>query len=221
MVSVVGQFFTDAVQFLPILMSGLGVTIAVTLSALVISVILGLVWALMGISRNPVLRGISRVVINTVRGIPIIVQLFYVYFVLPELGVQLDAFVAGAIGLGIAYSVYQAENFRAGFSSVDPMLIETAQSLGMSERKIMLRVIMPLAIRVTLPPFGNTSVMLLKDSSIASTITVAELTRAGQLLAVSTFQNMSVYTLIALLYLAMSLPLTYLVGRLERRFARK
>lgn len=216
-----GQFFTDAVQFLPILMSGLGVTIAVTLAALVISVILGLVWALMGISKNPVLRGISRVVINTVRGIPIIVQLFYVYFVLPELGVQLDAFVAGAIGLGVAYSVYQAENFRAGFSSVDPMLIETAQSLGMSERKIMLRVIMPLAIRVTLPPFGNTSVMLLKDSSIASTITVAELTRAGQLLAVSTFQNMSVYTLIALLYLAMSLPLTYLVGRLERRFARK
>lgn len=215
------QFFTDAVQFLPILMSGLGVTIAVTLAALVISVVLGLVWALMGISKNPVLRGISRVVINTVRGIPIIVQLFYVYFVLPELGVQLDAFVAGAIGLGIAYSVYQAENFRAGFSSVDPMLIEAAQALGMSERKIMLRVIMPLAVRVTLPPFGNTSVMLLKDSSIASTITVAELTRAGQLLAVSTFQNMSVYTLIALLYLAMSLPLTYLVGRLERRFARK
>ncbi|RRN64357.1 amino acid ABC transporter permease [Caulobacter sp. 602-1] len=215
------QFLTDAVKFLPILMSGLGVTIAVTLAALVISVILGLVWALMGISRNRMLRAISRVVINTVRGVPIIVQLFYVYFVLPELGVQLDAFVAGAIGLGVAYSVYQAENFRAGFSSVDPMLIETAQSLGMSERKIMLRVIMPLAIRVTLPPFGNTSVMLLKDSSIASTITVAELTRAGQLLAVSTFQNMSVYTLIALLYLAMSLPLTYLVGRLERRFARK
>ncbi len=221
MVSLMSQFFTDAVQFLPILMSGLGVTIAVTLAALVISVVLGLVWALMGISKNPVLRGISRVVINTVRGIPIIVQLFYVYFVLPELGVQLDAFVAGAIGLGIAYSVYQAENFRAGFSSVDPMLIEAAQALGMSERKIMLRVIMPLAVRVTLPPFGNTSVMLLKDSSIASTITVAELTRAGQLLAVSTFQNMSVYTLIALLYLAMSLPLTYLVGRLERRFARK
>ena len=215
------QFFTDAVRFLPILMSGLGVTIAVTLAALVISVILGLVWALMGISRNPLLRAISRVVINTVRGVPIIVQLFYVYFVLPELGVQLDAFVAGAIGLGVAYSVYQAENFRAGFSSVDPMLIEAAQSLGMSERKIMLRVIMPLAVRVTLPPFGNTAVMLLKDSSIASTITVAELTRAGQLLAVSTFQNMSVYTLIALLYLAMSLPLTYLVGRLERRFARK
>lgn len=215
------QFFSDATEFLPILMSGLVITVAVTLAALVISVLLGLVWALMGISKFKALRVVSRVVINTVRGIPIIVQLFYVYFVLPELGVQLDAFVAGAIGLGVAYSVYQAENFRAGFSSVDPMLIEAAQSLGMSERKIMLRVIMPLAVRVALPPFGNTVVMLLKDSSIASTITVAELTRAGQLLAVSSFKNMSVYTLIALLYLAMSLPLTYLVSRLELRFARK
>ena len=93
--------------------------------------------------------------------------------------------------------------------------------MGLSERKIFLRVILPLAVRVSLPPFGNTAIMLLKDSSIASTITVAELTRAGQLLAVSTFKNMSVYTLIAILYLVMSLPLTLLVSRLERKFARK
>ncbi|MCR5876445.1 ABC transporter permease subunit [Phenylobacterium sp. J426] len=91
----------------------------------------------------------------------------------------------------------------------------------MSERKILQRLMMPLAVRTALPPFGNTSIMLLKDSSIASTITVAELTRAGQLLAVSTFQNMTVYTLIALLYLAMSLPLTLAVHQLERRMARR
>ena len=215
------QFFQDAADFLPILMSGVGVTISVTLTAMVISLGLGMVWALMGRSKIGALRVISRVIINTVRGVPIIVQLFYVYFVLPELGVQLDAFVAGAIGLGLAYSVYQAENFRAGFASVDPALIEAAQALGLSERKIFLRVILPLAVRVSLPPFGNTAIMLLKDSSIASTITVAELTRAGQLLAVSTFKNMSVYTLIAILYLVMSLPLTLLVSRLEREFARK
>jgi polar amino acid transport system permease protein len=158
-------------------------------------------------------------VINTVRGIPIIVQLFYIYFVLPDLGITLNAFVAGVVGLGLAYSVYQAENFRAGFTSVDRSLIEAAQSLGMPERTILRRLILPLAIRVILPPFGNTSIMLLKDSSIASTITVAELTRAGQLLAVSTFKNMTVYTLVALLYLAMSLPLSFLTRRLERRFA--
>jgi polar amino acid transport system permease protein len=215
----VTDFLADARDFLPILISGLWVTVAITLCALLLSVILGLVWALLGTSRFALVRGVSRVIINTVRGIPILVQLFYIYFVLPQLGITLNAFLAGAAGLALAYSVYQAENFRAGFASVDRSLIETAQSLGMPHGMIVRRLILPLAIRVILPPFGNTSIMLLKDSSIASTITVAELTRQGQLLAVSTFKNMTVYTLVALLYLAMSLPLSFLTRRLERRFA--
>jgi polar amino acid transport system permease protein len=215
----VTTFLADAKDFLPLLVNGLRVTIAITICALLVSVVLGFVWALMGLSRIPLVRGASRAIINTVRGIPIIVQLFYIYFVIPDLGITLNAFVAGVVGLGLAYSVYQAENFRAGFTSVDRSLIEAAQSLGMPERTILRRLILPLAIRVILPPFGNTSIMLLKDSSIASTITVAELTRAGQLLAVSTFKNMTVYTLVALLYLAMSLPLSFLTRRLERRFA--
>jgi polar amino acid transport system permease protein len=215
----VNTFLADAKDFLPLLVNGLRVTIGITVCALLVSVVLGFVWALMGLSRIPLVRGASRAIINTVRGIPIIVQLFYIYFVIPDLGITLNAFVAGVVGLGLAYSVYQAENFRAGFTSVDRSLIEAAQSLGMRERVILRRLILPLAIRVILPPFGNTSIMLLKDSSIASTITVAELTRAGQLLAVSTFKNMTVYTLVALLYLAMSLPLSFLTRRLERRFA--
>ncbi|MGA0605120.1 amino acid ABC transporter permease [Phenylobacterium sp. VNQ135] len=215
------DFLARAVEFLPILLKGVLVTLQVTVGALLLSIVLGLMWALMGRSRLKPVRLLSRTVINVVRGVPIIVQLFYVYFVLPEFGLSLDALAAGIIGLGIAYSVYQAENFRAGFESVDPALVEAAQSLGMSERKILQRLMMPLAVRTALPPFGNTSIMLLKDSSIASTITVAELTRAGQLLAVSTFQNMTVYTLIALLYLAMSLPLTVAVHQLERRMARR
>ncbi len=213
------DFLADARDFLPILISGLWVTVAITLCALLLSVVLGLVWALLGTSRFALLRGVSRVIINTVRGIPILVQLFYIYFVLPQLGITLNAFLAGAAGLGLAYSVYQAENFRAGFASVYRSLIETAESLGMPHGMIVRRLILPLAIRVILPPLGNTSIMLLKDSSIASTITVAELTRQGQLLAVSTFKNMTVYTLVALLYLAMSLPLSLLTRRLERRFA--
>lgn len=213
------DFLTDAKDFLPILLDGVWITIAITLCALLLSVILGLTWALLGTSRFGVVRGASRTLINTVRGIPILVQLFYIYFVLPQLGITLNAFLAGVAGLGLAYSVYQAENFRAGFASVDRSLIEAAQSLGMPQAMIVRRLILPLAIRVILPPLGNTSIMLLKDSSIASTITVAELTRAGQLLAVSTFKNMTVYTLVALLYLAMSLPLSYLTRRLERRYA--
>lgn len=216
-----GEFLTQAIGFLPILARGMGVTVLISLGALALSLVLGLGWALLGQSRFAALRGLSRTSVVVLRGIPIIVQLFYVYFVLPEFGLSLDAMWAGIIGLGVAYSVYQAENFRAGIESVDPALIEAARSLGMSEGMIMRRVVLPLAIRTALPPFGNTSIMLLKDSSIASTITVAELTRAGQLLAISTFQNMTVYTLIALLYLAMSLPLTFLVHRLEKRMARR
>lgn len=211
----------DLKDLLPVLLRGLGYTIAITLCALLLSVVLGFVWAWMGISRRAALRWISRIVINTIRGIPILVQLFYVYFVLPEFGITLNAFAAGVAGLGLAYSVYQAENFRAGFGSVDHSFIEAAQSLGMPEGMILQRVILPLAIRVILPPFGNTSIMLLKDSSIASTITVTELTRAGQLLAISTFKNMEVYTLVAALYLAMSLPLSFFTRSLERRFARR
>jgi polar amino acid transport system permease protein len=215
----VNDFLADARDFLPVLMGGLWVTVAITLCALLLSMILGLAWALLGASRFALLRGVSRAIINTVRGIPILVQLFYIYFVLPQLGITLNAFLAGVAGLGLAYSVYQAENFRAGFASVDRSLIEAAESLGMPHGMIVRRLILPLAIRVILPPLGNTSIMLLKDSSIASTITVAELTRQGQLLAVSTFKNMTVYTLVALLYLAMSLPLSFLTRRLERRFA--
>jgi polar amino acid transport system permease protein len=211
----------DLKEFFPLLLRGLGTTVAITVCALILSVALGFVWAWMGISQVAVLRWISRMVINTVRGIPIIVQLFYVYFVLPEWGITLNAFAAGVAALGLAYSVYQAENFRAGFQSVDHSLIEAAHSLGMPEGLILRRVLLPLAVRVILPPFGNTSIMLLKDSSIASTITVTELTRAGQLLAISTFKNMEVYTLVAALYLAMSLPLSFLTRGLERRFARR
>jgi polar amino acid transport system permease protein len=210
----------DVIDFLPVLLSGLATTVLLTMCALLISMVVGLFWALMGRSRLAPLRWISHTVVAVVRGIPIIVQLFYIYFVLPDLGVSLNAFLAGSVGLGLAYSVYQAENFRAGFDAVDPNLIEAAQSLGMSEALIMRRIMLPLAVRIALPPFGNTAVMLLKDSSIASTITVAELTRAGQLLAISTFKNMSVYTIVAILYLLLSLPLTLGIRLLERRRTR-
>jgi polar amino acid transport system permease protein len=215
------RFLADARDFLPILLQGCLVTIELTLCALVLSTALGFVWALLRLSPSRFLSVPAVTFITIIRGIPIIVQLFYIYFVLPDLGVQLSAFQAGVVGLGVAYSAYQAENFRAGIQSVDPGQIEAAQTLGMRPPLIMRRVILPQAIRVFLPPYGNTMIMMLKDSSIASAITVAELTRGGQLIAASTFKNMTVFTLVALLYLTMSLPLTYLAHRLERKYGRK
>ena len=215
------DFLADAILFLPVLLRGLVTTILLTLCALATSILLGMGWALLGMSPSRIARAASGVVINVVRGIPIIVQLFCVYFVLPDWGVDLPPFAAGVIGLGVAYSVYQAENFRGGFAAVDRQLVEAGLSLGMSDRLAFRRIVLPLGLRTALPSFGNTTVMLLKDSSIASTITIAELTRAGQLLAISTFKNGTVYLLIALLYLAASLPLAWGVRALERRMARR
>lgn len=215
------MFFQNAIDFLPILLKGAIVTIEITFCSFILSTLLGLVLALMRVSQNKFVSTGAATVINVIRGLPIIVQLFYIYFVLPDLGVQLSAFQAGFIGLGIAYSVYQAENFRAGIQAIDHGQIEAAQSLGMRGAMIMRRVVLPQAFRIALPPYGNTLVMMLKDSSLASTITVAEMTRAGQLIASSTFQNMTVFTLVALLYLGLSLPLVYGLRRLERRLGTK
>jgi len=149
------------------------------------------------------------------------VQLFYIYFVLPELGIALTALQAAIIGLGIAYSAYHAENFRAGIEAIDRGQIEAAESIGMSRGLMMRRVILPQAIRMVLPPYGNLVIMMLKDSSQASTITVAELALQGKLIASSTFKNTSVFTLVALLYLCMSIPLMLAVAQLERVMGRK
>lgn len=210
----------DFVLFAPVLLKGLGMTVLLTLAALPISLGLGVLLALGSMTKALPLRLAARTVVQVVRGVPIIVQLFCVYFVLPELGLNLTPFAAGMLGLGLAYSVYQAENFRAGFEAVDRALIEAARALGMSERQVFVRVVLPLGLRTALPAFGNTTVMLLKDSSIASTITVAELTRAGQLLAISTFRNGSVYLMVGLFYCLASLPLGAAVRLLERKVAR-
>jgi len=213
-------FLRDAAQFLPLLLQGLKFTILVTLGSLALSTALGLVWALMRVSGIGWLAFVAKTVVNILRGIPILVQLFYIYFVFPEFGLALSALQASIIGLGIAYSAYQSENFRAGIEAVDPGQIEAAQSIGMGWGMMMRRVILPQAVKIVLPPYGNIMIMMLKDSSQASTITVAELTLQGSLIASSTFKNMTVYTLVALLYLSMSLPLIAFVGWLERRFGK-
>ena len=206
---------------MPILLTGVKLTIVVTVGSLVLSTALGLVWALMRVSGIRALSGFAIVVVNVIRGIPIIVQLFYIYFVLPDFGITLSALQAAIIGLGIAYSAYQSENFRAGIEAIERGQIEAAHSIGMGWTLTMRRVVLPQAIRIMLPPYGNIMIMMLKDSSQASTITVGELALQGKLIASSTFKNTTVFTLVAALYLVMSVPLMVLVSWLERRFGRK
>lgn len=214
------SFVPDAVEFAPILLKGAFVTVQVTVAALVFSTVLGLAWALLRVSRNRVLSFAAGTIVNAIRGIPILVQLFYIYFVLPEIGIQLTAFQAGSIGLGIAYSAYMCEVFRAGIEAVDVGQIEAAQSIGMTRVLVMRRVVLPQAFRIALPPYGNNLIMLLKDSSQTSAITVAELALQSKLIASSTFKNMSVFTLSAIGYLVMSIPLILLVTHLEKTLGR-
>jgi polar amino acid transport system permease protein len=215
------KFFSDAVEFMPILLQGVWLTIVVTIGSLALSTVLGLFWALLRVSGIGVLVGLTAGLINVIRGIPIIVLLFYLYFVMPDFGIALTALQASILGLGIAYSAYQSENFRAGIEAIDKGQIEAAQTIGMGWWLTMRRVVLPQAVKIVLPPYGNVMIMMLKDSSQASTITVAELALQGKLIASSTFKNTSVFTLVALMYLTMSIPLILLVRHFEKRAGQK
>jgi len=213
-------FFSQAVEYFPILMEGAWTTIGITLCALLISTLLGLFWALLRVSSVRWLAEGSRYLTNAIRGIPIIVILFYLYFVLPEMGVDMSAFQAGAMGLGLAYSAYMAEVFRSGIQAIDPGQNEAAHSIGMSRALTMRRVILPQALKIALPPYSNNMIMLLTDSSQASIITVVELSMQGKLIAAASFNNANIFTLVALMYLCLSLPLMGLAGWLERKYKR-
>jgi len=213
-------FFSQVIEYFPILMQGAWTTIGITLCALVFSTLLGFFWALLRVSGVRWLAECSRYLTNMLRGIPIIVILFYLYFVMPEIGLELSAFQAGFIGLGLAYSAYMAEVFRSGIEAIDPGQNEAAHSIGMSRAMAMRRVVLPQALKVSLPPFSNNMIMMLKDSSQASIITVVELSMQGKLIAAATFNNANVFTLVAFMYLCLSLPLMGLAGWLERKYKR-
>lgn len=214
-------FLTDVRVFLPILLEGMGYAVAIGVLSFGLSTVIGFFWAVLRWSGFKPFVYFSTTIVTVLRGIPILVQLFYVYFVLPEFGIQLTAFQAAVIGLGIGFSAYQAETFRAGFEAIDHGQLEAAHSIGMSRRLIMSRVILPQAVRIILPPYGNVFIMTMKDSALAATITVPEITRQAQLIASSTFKVTTVFSLAALLYLVMCIPLVLLVQWSEVKFKRK
>lgn len=213
-------FWERSAEYLPILMQGLWLTVAVTVLALILATGLGLVWALLRTSDIPALSVPTRLVVEFVRGIPILVILFYLYFVMPEIGLDLTAFQAGVLGLALTYSCYIGETFRAGIEAIDRGQIEAAKSIGMKRPLMMRRVVLPQAFTIVLPPYTNNLIMLVKDSSQVSVISVAELTMQGRTLASSTFDNMTVFTLVALMYVCLTIPLNILMRGIEGRLRR-
>jgi polar amino acid transport system permease protein len=204
-------------DYLPVLFKGAATSLALTVCIMLISLPLGLVIALAKLGRSRILRTLASTYIEVIRGTPALLQLFYIYFVLPSFGIRFDPFMAGVIGLSINYSAYLAEVYRAGIAAVPQGQIEAAKALGMSRRKMLRLIVLPQAIRVVIPPLGNYGISLFKDTSLVSIVTVKELIFTGQIISSTNFQYATVFTIIGAIYLAFSYPSALLVRWLERR----
>ena len=200
------------------LLSGLGYTIQLSATAICISVAVGLLVALPGLSPNRWLRTASRAYVEIVRAVPILVLILWVYYGLPQLsGLKLSVFWAGVIALALSDSAFQAEIFRAGIQSISKGQYEAAYSVSLNYRDTMRYVILPQAIRRILPALGNQLVYMLKMSSLVSVIGMQELTRKANELVVSEYRPLEIYTVLVLEYLVLILIVSACVRWLERR----
>ncbi|WP_159433419.1 amino acid ABC transporter permease [Bacillus tuaregi] len=207
----------DLLGFLIPLLKGAVITIELTILSLAIALAIGLIAAFARISHNFFLNKLASIYISIIRGTPLLVQLMYIYFVLPELGIKLSAFSSALIGLALYEAAYLAEIFRAGISSIGKGQLEAAYAIGMNYSTAMRRIILPQAVKNVLPPIGNSAILLLKNSSLAAVIAVNELMYTGENLATSTFRNIEIFTLVAIIYWLLHYPMDRAVNLLERR----
>jgi His/Glu/Gln/Arg/opine family amino acid ABC transporter permease subunit len=202
------------------LLLGVEMTIIVTLGGFLLAVVLGLLGAVLRTAQLGVLRAIGTLYVDVFRSVPVLTQLFIIYFGLAEVGITLAPVPAAIIGFGINGGAYLTEVFRAGIEAVHGGQTEAALSIGMTRMQALRIIILPQAMRVILPPLGNFGIGLLKDTSVASSVAAPELTFRAHMLVDQTYLSTQIYLMVAALYLMMSLPLARLVGRLERRAGR-
>lgn len=214
------DFLQLFIKSLPSLLSGLAVTLKITAVSLLIALVLGLLFGIMAISTNKILKSISRFYVDIIRGTPLIVQAFFIYFGLPgALNIKIDAFTAGVIAISINAGAYLVEIFRAGIMAVDKGQMEASRSLGVSYSKSMLKIILPQAVRKMIPAFINQFIISLKDTSILSVIGIRELTQSGEIIIASTFKSLETWGMIGLMYFVIIMLLSYASRMLERRLA--
>ena len=215
---VVNPAIPKGMSNLEFLVSGLSYTVLLSVTAISISVVVGLLIALPGLAANRYLRGINRVYVEGMRAIPILVLILWVYYGLPQVaGFTLTAFWAGVIALAVSDSAFEAEIFRAGIQSIDKGQFEAAHSISLSYTDTMRFVILPQAIRRILPALGNQLVYMLKMSSLVSIIGMQELTRKANELVVTEYRPLEIYTVLLLEYLVLILIVSAGVRWLERR----
>jgi polar amino acid transport system permease protein len=205
------------VPYLPSLLKGTVTTLWLSAATLILALVVGLVVALGRLSRRRVLRTASRVYTDLIRGTPALIQIFYIYFGLPQLGINIDAIPAGIIALGINSGAYMGEIFRAGIQSIDPGQMEAARSVGMSHRQAMQVAILPQVVRRVIPPITGEATSLVKGTSLLSVISIGELTRVGQQIVGVTFRPLEAFAAIGLTYLVINVALSQLSVTLERR----
>ena len=207
------------VHYFPFLVQGAILTLKISLISLLFGFIIGLIAALLKLSNNIVIRTIGSFYVWIIRSTPLLVQLFLIYFGLPQIGVDLGPFMSGVLALAINTGAYNAETIRGGIISVPSGQMEAARSLGMPSALAMRRIILPQAIRMAIPALGNNFVILVKDTSLVSTITLVELTLTAQRLIGSTYKPFEMYLMAAVLYAVLTTATSFLLGRLEKKIA--
>ncbi len=209
--------FPKIIKYVKILLLGAKMTVQITAGALVVAMAVGLVLAAIQSSRIRIARLIANIYVEVFRGIPVLTLLFIIYFGLAYSGIKVDPLPAAIIGLGLVGSSILSEVFRSGLEALHHGQREAALAVGMTPLMAMRYVIMPQALRITLPPVGNYAVGLLKDTAIVSAIAAPEIMFYARNLVTSTFDTTIIYALAAILYFCLSFPLTRIVGMLEKK----
>ncbi len=208
-----------AISIIPDLLQGLWVTVQITLAGTAIAVVVGLVIAVLRLSHIPVASRVLGFYVYFVRGTPLLIQAYCVFFILPMYGVQFSPLVTGIIVIGLNYSAYTAEVYRAGIGDVARGQWEAATALSMPTGATWTRIILPQAIRTVIPALGNYLIQMFKDSAVLSAITVFELLAHAQAIGSSSFRYLEPLTLAGLLFFLVSYPSSQIVRLLERRLA--
>ncbi|MDU3112223.1 MAG: amino acid ABC transporter permease [Megasphaera sp.] len=205
---------------LPLLLAGAGVTIEITAIAVGLGFVFGLITSVCRLSGVKILNILAVCYVNIIRGTPLLVQIFLIYFALPMIiGERINPFVAAVAACSVNSGAYVAEIFRAGIQSVDKGQMEAGRSLGLSWMQTMRYIILPQAFKHVIPPLGNEFISMTKETSLVSVIGFEELTRRGQLIIAKTYGSFEIWLTVAFIYLVMTFTIAQLVSYWERRFA--
>jgi L-cystine transport system permease protein len=207
-------------SFWPLLKAGVLLTIPLTLITFVLGLILAVITALIRLSSWTIPKLIARFYVWVIRGTPLLVQLFIIYYGLPSVGITLSPYVSGVIGLSLSVGAYGSEIVRAAILSIQKGQWEAAYSLGMSRMQALRRIILPQAARVSVPPLGNSFISLVKDTSLVASITFVEMFRTAQQYVASTYEPLLLYCEVAVIYLVFCSVLSLLQNYVEKRLER-